>query len=511
MPESNSPAETLDETLVAYLEGELDAEGAHQVEHRLATEDKVRQRLQELAQSWDLLDYLPGATADETFARTTVEMVAVAAEHELSEKSTAQAGRKTRRYVAGIAAVAAAIVIGFFATKLVWSNPNDELLRDLPVIENVDLYRQAGDIDFVRQLGDENQFSDEAEAAREEMASPGEKPPSSTAGARAAVAVTPASFDDRREWLRSLAAADKEDLNQKFDKFLSLSADEQGRLRRLDAELAADPHSDRLRRVLGRYYEWLKTLSAAERADLLALGSLDRVAKIKSLTHEQEARLTTLAGGFHLMPADVQVLHRWIEELAVKHQDELLKDLPEKRQQEIKAMDDAKRRQTLALMAWRRSRPGSSGAGLNGPGPNIVAKPIDLSVAEVQHLMDQLSPAARAVLESQPSPEQRVQTIRSWIQAVARVRFGGQGRYGQTVSQDELDAIFKQQSAAEKDRLAALPHDELNRELRRLYFQQQFKGGTKDRPGHKGDRRDEHHDDRPPPPAEPPKNSDPGA
>jgi hypothetical protein len=498
MSELDPQTDTLDETLVAYLEGELDAESAQQVEHRLANEDKVRKRLQSLAQSWDLLDHLPRAAADETFARTTVEMVAVAAERELVERSAAQVARKSRRYLAGAAAVAAAAAIGFVAIALGWANPNDKLLRDLPTIENVELYRQVGDIDFLRRLGDENLFSDEAaEVVRDESTPAADK--TSAKPAKAAVAVTPASFDARRDFVRALDPAEKEVLNQKLDKFLSLPADEQVRLRKLDAELAADPHADRLRHVMERYYDWLKTLSAAERADLLALGSVDRVAMIKSLTHEQEARLTTLAGGFHLMRSDVDTLHRWIDDMALKHKDELLKDMPEKRQQEIKSLDERQLKQRLALMAWQRlrSNPGGPGPGFTGQGPKGNTKPLDISPAEAQHLIDQLSTGARGVLAEQATPEQREQTIRSWVQAFARVRFGS-GRFGQMISQDDLDRIFKNLPQTEQDRLAALPHDELNRELRRRYFEEQFKNGPKDRPGRKGDRHDEHRDDRPP-------------
>ncbi len=168
-------SETLDETLVAYLDGELDTEAAQQIEHRLGSEEPVRVRLRELAQTWDLLDYLPTAVADESFARTTVEMAAIDAERELKQNAAGLARRRLARWIAGAAAIAAALSTGFLISRVVWSNPNDTLLRDLSLVQNVELYRQAGDIDFLRRLNDENLFSDEAEAARDETgsASPG--------------------------------------------------------------------------------------------------------------------------------------------------------------------------------------------------------------------------------------------------------------------------------------------------------------------------------------------------
>ena len=60
MPQSDSSQiESLDEELVAYLDGQLDPESARQVEQRLASEETARRRLQQLAQSWDMLDQLP--------------------------------------------------------------------------------------------------------------------------------------------------------------------------------------------------------------------------------------------------------------------------------------------------------------------------------------------------------------------------------------------------------------------------------------------------------------------
>ena len=87
----STESERLDEELVAYLDGELDGEAAHRMEHRLASEEAVRRRLQQLAQSWDLLDQLPRTTVDDAFTRSTVEMVALAAEEEIGEQGGARA------------------------------------------------------------------------------------------------------------------------------------------------------------------------------------------------------------------------------------------------------------------------------------------------------------------------------------------------------------------------------------------------------------------------------------
>ena len=44
--------------LVAYLDGELDAETSTRVEQRLTEDDDYRTQLQQLQRTWDLLDEL---------------------------------------------------------------------------------------------------------------------------------------------------------------------------------------------------------------------------------------------------------------------------------------------------------------------------------------------------------------------------------------------------------------------------------------------------------------------
>jgi anti-sigma factor RsiW len=146
------------EDLVAYLDGELDTEANRQVERRLAQDPAFRQQLRTLQQSWDLLDHLPRADVDQTFTDSTIAMVALRASDEKREIETS-VGRKTR-YLLALAAVSAAIacVAAFAATRWWLDQPNRQLLRDLPLIENIDEYRYADNIEFLRMLEREGLF-----------------------------------------------------------------------------------------------------------------------------------------------------------------------------------------------------------------------------------------------------------------------------------------------------------------------------------------------------------------
>ena len=52
---------------------------------------------------------------------------------------------------------------GFHLTRNLIPNPNDELLRDLPTIENLDQYQEIRDIEFLRELKRSSLFDDTQE------------------------------------------------------------------------------------------------------------------------------------------------------------------------------------------------------------------------------------------------------------------------------------------------------------------------------------------------------------
>ena len=158
---SNELAET-DEVLVAYLDGELDAAQRRDVEERLPRDDAYRRRLNELDRAWDMLDELPTTVADENFVRSTVEMVAVAAEEEAGATRRQSVWPRAIGYAAVGAMVLFAAVLGYRAVNRYTAAEDRALARDLPVIENFDLYRR---IDFLRQLRDEGLFDEEDENA----------------------------------------------------------------------------------------------------------------------------------------------------------------------------------------------------------------------------------------------------------------------------------------------------------------------------------------------------------
>ncbi|MGD9720024.1 MAG: anti-sigma factor [Pirellulales bacterium] len=153
-------SDPVQEELSAYLDGELDAEAVRQVEERLARDEAYQAELRRLERAWGLLDRLPRATVNETFAKTTIEMVALAASEEAGAVLADQPRRWRRQIWLGALAAVVAGVAGFAIGGQVWTNPNESLLRDLPVIKNFELYYQAGDVELLRLLEQHGLFVD---------------------------------------------------------------------------------------------------------------------------------------------------------------------------------------------------------------------------------------------------------------------------------------------------------------------------------------------------------------
>jgi hypothetical protein len=159
-PDPPADPAPLEEQLVAYLDHELDESSSRRIEKLLAADAEVRERLRQLQQSWDALDELLPADVDPSFTRSTLEMVALAAEEETRPKRGVT--RRGRRTWLGLAVVLLAGLAGYAAVWRFWPDPNQQLLRDLPVLENLDQYQKIDDVQFLRKLQAEKLFAKEA-------------------------------------------------------------------------------------------------------------------------------------------------------------------------------------------------------------------------------------------------------------------------------------------------------------------------------------------------------------
>ena len=157
MSESSPKRDLIDEELVAYLDGELSPEQSQQVETRLGIDPEYRQRLRQLEHTWELLDELPPTDPTASFTRSTMEMVVNCATRDHNQRRRNFFMLPLRIAVMlGLPLILAGATYG--VTRWYQSLPYAELLKDLPVIENVDVYTKAERIEFLEMLRQEGLF-----------------------------------------------------------------------------------------------------------------------------------------------------------------------------------------------------------------------------------------------------------------------------------------------------------------------------------------------------------------
>ena len=150
--------DTETEELVAYLDGELSAEERRKVEARLASDARYRESLHALERSWEWLDLLPRSTASETFTRTTVEMVAVKTAEEIERKEAHETWIVLGRKALAVLAVATALWAGVVVVRWYQGRKDRAFLEHLPLVQRLELYRAADDLEFLRALSESGLF-----------------------------------------------------------------------------------------------------------------------------------------------------------------------------------------------------------------------------------------------------------------------------------------------------------------------------------------------------------------
>jgi anti-sigma factor RsiW len=167
MNEERSPTDAVvaGDELVAYLDGELSRDEEAVVIRRLTEDPAYQQRLAQLQRAWDLLDVLHKAEPDAEFTRSTVEMVAVQQEKEAERAHESLLRRRLGWWIVGGLAVALLVAGGFSYVQSKLSEPERQFLRDYPVIQRVDQYRNAESVEFLERLRKEGLFPGEGEDA----------------------------------------------------------------------------------------------------------------------------------------------------------------------------------------------------------------------------------------------------------------------------------------------------------------------------------------------------------
>ncbi len=163
MSDELTPSSSFTEKLVAYLDGELPEGDARDVENSLGSNPAMRAEVEKLNRAWELLDLLPRPNASGEFSSRTLTTLkvsgataalpnenAAAPTMALDVSKPSQIGNSTiAAWSAGLVAVS---MLGFAVGRMTARPDNDVWLDDLPLIERIDVYREIGDAQFLRDF-----------------------------------------------------------------------------------------------------------------------------------------------------------------------------------------------------------------------------------------------------------------------------------------------------------------------------------------------------------------------
>jgi hypothetical protein len=324
-------------------------------------------------------------------------------------------------------------------------------------------------------------------------------------------------LDARRREVAALSPADQQELLRKHERFLALPEAEQERLRALQAAIDADPEAERLGKVLAGYHEWLKTLTAGERAELAAKPPAQRVKEIQKIIRRQQI----LRRNELLNRHDKREVSHWIEDVLWRQREKLIAGMDPRRQKWFKEQGKDGQRRALVYEAIEKSR------------HNRGQSRVDISEEDVERLAQRLSERPQAELAKQPDLDGKRNIVGGWVFTtwIERMDYGRGPRRPAPLPEADVAQFFENELPAPKrEELMSLPQNEAREQLRRMYWAREHRGsffhdGRPGRGGPRGDRsrsggddsdRDRH--DRPgpggprsggPPPDGPPPNGRP--
>lgn len=429
--ERESDAPTAEE-LVAYLDGELTADDCRRVEERLANDAEYRQQLRDLDQAWEALEVLPATKADDHFARTTIEMVSVAAEREAEQQAISARSDQRRRLFSWTCAGAILAAIGFVATRALLPDPNSGLLAELPVILQLDVLSQIDTVEFVEQLT--------AQVPLDKLASDMASIERELNDLRKA---SDASLEARREWLGGLPSDQKAALAAQAERFNEMDRNpaRQQSLRELNQRISQSARPEQLQTALLAYGQWLARQSNGDQEDLRLMPVDQRLKAIQRIIAEEEQWAVR-----RLSESDRENLRKEILEIAEERKGDFLES------------------------SWWRDR--DTERGPREPRPQFIvlwAMATDNNRETVNRLIEQLSAERRQYWETLPrrgrDRRDRMQLF-FWINDAMNPR-RDPADLGKYFASDKLPS-------GQREWLLSLPYDEMQNQLERLYLATEF-------------------------------------
>ncbi|TWU49764.1 anti-sigma factor family protein [Rubripirellula reticaptiva] len=262
MPISDeTPLDPDDELLVAYLDGELERSERTEVENRLLDDETLRVRLQQLQSGWDLLEELPDPAPNTKLVETTLEL-AVA---DLVSASPPKSSMQDRfRYPVGIfLACALGSLIAVVGTRTVQRRSFEKQLRELAIAESMDAYFYAGDLNLMRSLAADSQWTQMVKASQQ-LGGVAEGEGNSSD----AMLIADVPIDQREDLIRKMPMEQRTQYYSRWERYNRLDEKSRAKIQEVADVVAKQTDHGKLIKTMRAYANWRESLPA-ESVDLI--------------------------------------------------------------------------------------------------------------------------------------------------------------------------------------------------------------------------------------------------
>ncbi len=297
-PSTDPSIDPVDEELTSYLDGELSAAEAANLERKLVDDERMRKRLAHLRKTFELLDDLPDTPHNQQFTRSTIEMVV--ADFKQSVASVAPLlpmpllrpswWRWPRILVVSMAMLFAGAIVGFGTAALRIRAD----LRQLDLIANVNGLQDTHEISVIKELAKDHELIEFLSAHFADKIIPD----------------IPKSLWLRKNWVQSLNSRQIVKLDTSRELIERLPLDDKRRLEAIQEQIDQSSDDRILSQTVRLVAHVLDSLPNTKRQDLDSMTSDQRI----RLLREQLNSRAAIVYSYELATADAAAVDEWCKQ-----------------------------------------------------------------------------------------------------------------------------------------------------------------------------------------------------
>jgi hypothetical protein len=149
--------------LAAYLDGELTENEERAIATKLSLSKTVRQEVDSLKKTWELLEYLPRPKATPDFPERTLTSIRSLESNALAwSQSVGDWATQAAKVAVCLLVALVSLAAGFSVCRWAWPDPAMRLAEELSLAEHLEEYQEVGSFEFLEQLANSKDFGGSA-------------------------------------------------------------------------------------------------------------------------------------------------------------------------------------------------------------------------------------------------------------------------------------------------------------------------------------------------------------